>query len=144
MFLSRRSLLRCGIARYPCMRFSFLLSAVTGAPVRFVCNIANVTPSGIFYPSLDLRPSTTARTVPTVSVSSRLLAASSTITTFASPWSSRFKAQSIGARHPYPRTCTTTSILLSVRQHHYNHCPYSEPAIRKVVLYCLAHHYGVV
>jgi hypothetical protein len=33
------------------------------APVRLICTIAIVTPPGIFYPSLDLRPGTTARTV---------------------------------------------------------------------------------
>jgi hypothetical protein len=117
----------------------------SAAPVRFICTIASVILPGSF-----IRRSTRGRVQlpvpPMVSVSSRLVAATSTATTFARAWSSPFKAQGIGTRHRYPCTCTATSVLLSARQLHSNHYPYSEPAIRKVILYCLAHHYmhGVV
>jgi hypothetical protein len=39
------------------------------APVRFICTIVSfVTPSGFFYPSLDPRPGTAARTVPILGI----------------------------------------------------------------------------
>jgi hypothetical protein len=118
----------------------------SAALVRFIVTIASVTLPGSF-----IRRSTRDRVQmavpPLFSASSRSLAATSTATTFARAWSYPFsKAQGIGTRHRYPCTCTTTSVLLSARQLHSNHYPYSEPDIRKVILHCLAHHYmyGVV
>jgi hypothetical protein len=51
------------------------------------------------------------------SVSSRLLAATSTctVTTFARAWSPPFKAQGIGASHRCPCTCYATLILFTIR-----------------------------
>jgi hypothetical protein len=139
-------LLRCGIARCPYIPLCFLSSAVTRRQwLRCVLSL----PSLACRPSRDLlfvaRPATgqTARTAPILGILEIVGRK-----TFARAWSSPFyNAQGIGTRHRYPCTCTTTSILLSARQlHSDNPYPYSEPTIRKVILYCLAHHYmyGVV
>jgi hypothetical protein len=147
MFLSRRSLLRRGIGRYPYIHTFRSLAAVTRHPrpaqVRFICTIANVTPPGIFYPSLDPRSGTTARTVP-------ILGILEIVGRYQYRYNIRLsvviplQGSRHGARHRYHCSCSATSILLTVRQLHYNHYPYWEPAIRKVILYCFAHHYGDV
>jgi hypothetical protein len=111
------------------------------APVRFICTIACVTPPGIFQRLLDPRSGTIARTVPSLGILE-------IIGRYKYRYNIRqpvvIPRQGIGVRHRYPCTCTTTLVLLSVRQLHSNHYPYSEPAIRKVILYCLEHHHGVV
>jgi hypothetical protein len=142
MFLSRRSVVHCGIARHPHIHIFPLLSAVTRRPPAGSGALYHrQRDPGILYPSLDPRPGTTHVPVPSIlSVPSRLLAA----TTSARAWPSPFKAQGIGARHRYPCKCIVTSALLSVRRRHSNHYPYSEPDIRKVSHYCLAHHNSVV
>jgi hypothetical protein len=66
MFLSRRSLLCCGIARYPYTHFSLFYRprSLAGTGSIVLCTISRVTPPGIFYPSLDPRAGTIARTLP--------------------------------------------------------------------------------
>jgi hypothetical protein len=86
--------------------------AVTAAPVRFMCTIATVTLPGSFI-LRSTRGRVQLPVSPLFSVSSRLLAAKSTASNFARAWSSAFKARGIGTRHRYPRTCNTTSVLLS-------------------------------
>jgi hypothetical protein len=111
--------------------------------VRFICTVARVTPPGILYSSLDQRPGTTARTVPILG-----------ILDIVGRYHNRYNIRKRvviplqGSRH---RRASSVSlhvcynfILLSVRQLHTNHYPYSEPAIRKVILYCLAHNEGVL
>jgi hypothetical protein len=119
-----------------------------------------VTGSGAFYlyhrqrdpPGIFIRRSTHGMVQlpvpPLFSVSSRLLAATSTAPLRRSPARghppSRLKA--LARVIAILVRVLQNSVLLSARQLNSNHYPYSEPAIRKVILYCLAHHYmyGVV
>jgi hypothetical protein len=119
--------------------FFFIVRGHSPSPalVRFICTIAILIPPGICF-----RRSTRGwlhLPVPSLfSVSCRLLAATITAATFASVWANghpplRLKA-SARVIHRYHGECSATSVLLSIRQLHYNHCPYSELAILKVIL----------
>jgi hypothetical protein len=118
--------------------------AVTVAPVRFICTIPNVTLPGYF-----IRRSTRGGFNGPYSPYSRYPR-----DCWPLPIPLQRRPRVViplqGSRHRHASSLSSyvyynfkTSLT---RQLHSNHYPYSEPAIRKVILYCLAHHYlyGVV
>jgi hypothetical protein len=50
----------------------------------------------------------------------------------------------ISARPRCLCTCTENPVLFTACQFHSNHFPHSEPGLRKVIFYSLAHHYGSI